>query len=693
MSYKILKPYVRVFELLGSTGSGKTTVATVPAVKEAREILMKGIGSTNSTLSERILVYTDEYADKMVIAVKHEKHAFTRNQYTKLLSTSIAQVVQSCGKSTDFTADKAKTVLENKLVSQLSRKDNFKAILSLLNNEHESYKKQVDIFIQKICALYLDFELYKLNSIIYYTVKNNMLDVEVKENSQKFLSALRQEVERTLDIQKNDFKEKLWDIWEFINQNLSSVFFHYFNKDDISDDGYYYKEIMLDSPDTNFIGAMFTANDLPAGQKLSLEVLCNKIVIYIPMRKEISELIASKPETKEVFQDSMGHIVFGILDTRGLYHADNTEDENTDYCSELLYKGDIDAIAIAVPLEGDTNGRKAGELYRNLLKTFNKDIPLFMIHTKLDLYVSALFKQDFNDPLSLEPCKQKEISKEDFEPIIRHHMGTLSEDLIEAQNTSKRRFSIQFLPCWLKRDSSFPTNLIPDYSIYKVYKNIFENIADSLKDNAHKIKFQVKEGEIPTPHIDRDCLRKLIHDHMFDPTTVKKVFWPGISDIMLNIGKAPHGNAYNALRRRLKNGDGYTSNIDEGYFYNCQSFSVNFTGNLRNFSSSTFIHSVVSGTLDIAGADRLPEDNEAFLKTVEKYINPKDLVSFLLYENAFLKAEQTAFSFKNKFQNFLQGSMLYFNLAQIDENAYAEALEQIIIEAANKALALNVTFR
>lgn len=65
----------------------------------------------------------------------------------------------------------------------------------------------------------------------------------------------------------------------------------------------------------------------------------------------------------------------------------------------------------------------------------------------------------------------------------------------------------------------------------------------------------------------------------------------------------------------------------------------------------------------------------------------------LLYYKAIQDAEKNAFSFKSKFQNFLQNSMHYFNLTQIDEKAYATAIEQIVLEAANKALDLNVTFR
>lgn len=112
-------------------------------------------------------------------------------------------------------------------------------------------------------------------------------------------------------------------------------------------------------------------------------------------------------------------------------------------------------------------------------------------------------------------------------------------------------------------------------------------------------------------------LAELVHVYVTDNVTDKKVFTPGITDIALSIGKTPHGNAYYALRRRIKNGDGYTSNIDEKYFYNCQSFSVNFIGILRNFASPEFLHSVVFQTLKIDGAKRTQKDNETYMKTVE----------------------------------------------------------------------------
>ena len=41
------KPHVRVLELLGGTGNGKTAVGTIPAAPNARKILIDGIGNTN----------------------------------------------------------------------------------------------------------------------------------------------------------------------------------------------------------------------------------------------------------------------------------------------------------------------------------------------------------------------------------------------------------------------------------------------------------------------------------------------------------------------------------------------------------------------------------------------------------------------------------------------------------------------
>lgn len=87
--YRNLQPHVHVLKLTGGTGNGKMEIATVFASKEARAVLLKGVGRTNSTLKERLLVYSEEYTDKLLVAVKlnieHQPHI----QYSPLSVSSI----------------------------------------------------------------------------------------------------------------------------------------------------------------------------------------------------------------------------------------------------------------------------------------------------------------------------------------------------------------------------------------------------------------------------------------------------------------------------------------------------------------------------------------------------------------------------------------------------------------------------
>ena len=65
-------------------------------------------------------------------------------------------------------------------------------------------------------------------------------------------------------------------------------------------------------------------------------------------------------KTNTAFKDNRDKVAFGIFDTRGLFHAENTEDDNADYLSDLLYQGDADALLMVVSLFGDSNEKNTG---------------------------------------------------------------------------------------------------------------------------------------------------------------------------------------------------------------------------------------------------------------------------------------------------------------------------------------------
>ena len=176
--------------------------------------------------------------------------------------------------------------------------------------------------------------------------------------------------------------------------------------------------------------------------------------------------------------------------------------------------------------------------------------------------------------------------------------------------------------------------------------------------------------------------------------TNKKVFAPGLADLALSIGKTPHGNSYNALRRRLKYGDGYTCNIDESYYYNCKSFSINFTANLRNFVSTDMVKKIVKETMKLSGGYFTKDkDEEEFYYIVEGRIFPKMFVGQMLYHKAMLSAEQEAVGFMARFQKFLKNSQRFFDSGNLDEQAYVDAMYHVVYEAAQRALNMNVTLR
>ena len=155
---------------------------------------------------------------------------------------------------------------------------------------------------------------------------------------------------------------------------------------------------------------------------------------------------------------------------------------------------------------------------------FNKQIPVFMIHNKLDLFVASLQKMDFDDPLSVDAFDEKEFTETDLCESIADRMMELNEDLKAAQVKAKKRMPIKSLACYLKRDASFPAAFVKKYNVLETYRIILEDMAKSLEESAYKIKFEPKEGEIPTPVVDRKRLAELIHVHVTDNSTDKGIY-------------------------------------------------------------------------------------------------------------------------------------------------------------------------
>lgn len=692
MFKKNLLPHMHVIKLIGGTGDGKTEFSVVFAEPRARKILIKCVGKTNSTVRERMLVYTTALNGKVIVAASISEEILERKVFSEMVITAIAKVVRLNGKVVASMVGKAESDFEEELFAQLSERNNTCAVFNFLT---EQQKKE---FVEKIVGVYRKFHFSEHDYEIYNATKNNMSEKEAKENSNKFLGALKIEVERIISLIDKDFTNELLEICEETNEILRDKFFEYFDEENISEDGLYYKEISLEETeeDNRFIEAMFTSNNLQAGERLSLEVLCGQIFIYTPMNKAVRDIIANDKNASQVFIDEHGEYTFGILDTRGLYHTGVVNDDNADYLNELIYQGDTDAVAMVVPLQGDTNEKKIYELYRKLLEAYKKQTPLFMVNNKVDLYIDALRKDDFiDDPFSVSMDVANEMSADEIIEQVNKRVNELQGELQEAQNKARRNLEIVALPCYLKRDEGMKhEEVVRKYNIVNVVKSILLQTAEFLVRTSVKIPITLLGEEDVDVEINRDELIKCVRAHILESETDKKVFEPGSKNIGDNMGICPHGNSYNALKRRLRYGDGYSCKIEENYYINCMSFTIDFTGNLRNFISENFISHTVHMTMKLVNG-RFPgqKEDELFWKQVARNVDAKKFVSILLYDKAMRDAELTGFGFGTYFRGFLNNSMPYFYKGMIDENQYVDALEKVLKDAVKKTIALNVIYK
>ena len=692
MFKKNLLPHMHVIKLIGGTGDGKTEFSVVFAEPRARKILIKCVGKTNSTVRERMLVYTTALNGKVIVAASISEEILERKVFSEMVITAIAKVVRLNGKVVASMVGKAESDFEEELFSQLSERNNTCAVFNFLT---EQQKKE---FVEKIVGVYRKFHFSEHDYEIYNATKNNMSEKEAKENSNKFLGALKIEVERIISLIDKDFTNELLEICEETNEILRDKFFEYFNEENISEDGLYYKEISLEETeeDNRFIEAMFTSNNLQAGERLSLEVLCGQIFIYTPMNKAVRDIIANDKNASQVFIDEHGEYTFGILDTRGLYHTGVVNDDNADYLNELIYQGDTDAVAMVVPLQGDTNEKKIYELYRKLLEAYKKQTPLFMVNNKVDLYIDALRKDDFiDDPFSVSMDVANEMSADEIIEQVNKRVKELQGELQEAQNKARRNLEIVALPCYLKRDEGMKhEEVVRKYNIVNVVKSILLQTAEFLVRTSVKIPITLLGEEDVDVEINQDELFKCVRAHILESETDKKVFEPGSKNIGDNMGICPHGNSYNALKRRLRYGDGYSCKIEENYYINCKSFTIDFTGNLRNFISENFISHTVHMTMKLVNG-RFPgqKEEELFWKQVARNVDAKKFVSILLYDKAMRDAELTGFGFGTYFRGFLNNSIPYFYKGMIDENQYVDALEEVLKDAVKKTIALNVIYK
>ena len=78
--------------------------------------------------------------------------------------------------------------------------------------------------------------------------------------------------------------------------------------------------------------------------------------------------------------------------------------------------------------------KKIQELYKTAFATYSKQIPAFMIHNKVDLFVDSIRKDSYmDDPLSMEMELGQELSSQEIISAISAREQELREEIQNAQ--------------------------------------------------------------------------------------------------------------------------------------------------------------------------------------------------------------------------------------------------------------------
>lgn len=686
-----LAPNVRTIGIAGGTGDGKSEVTSTFADPRAKKVLAKSIGETNSTLKERRVVYSEDRENEIVLAVKIKDTIFEREDFNNLISVSVSKIIRDYGKSMTIDFQKLRVDFISNLRNEIQTKVNSRAVLTFLNKEN------IKFLVEEIDDIFNSIQFFeKFTYQIYNGVKNDLKSQEVKNNSTKFFSAIKGEVEKSID---HIDKERMWLLLNDINTWLQNVFFQYFSEDNQSIDDYYFHVIDLDNQENSadLISAMFTSNNLRKGETLSIEVFCSDIVIYAPMHPKILEMIKRDDTSNKVFMGKDGKVSIALYDTKGLYHEDASDDANLDYFTELLYSINYDALMLVCPLSGDTNESRLRELYTKALQNYHKQVPIFILNNKVDLFINELNKElNSDDPLSFE-VSDKKLEFTEVKRKVSERLRAIRDELQKVQHTNRKNAEILSLPCYLKKDSSMSKELLVEYNATTAIQTIIKEMAKHLDASSEKIPFYLSDIDHSDmlPIIHEDKIQIILEQLLQQKETERKILAPAALDVSNNIRKVPHGNSYNALKRRLKFGKGYTSNIDENYYYNCHPFSVNFPGNLKNIITSELIVTCIDEAVEYKGGYFKDQEGSERLKAMiieQGYFNSIDFVAEMLYYNALENAEKQAFSYGARFEKFIDHCMTYFNSHNLNISAYRDAMIKTLHAVVKRAIDLHILY-
>lgn len=662
--------------LVAPTSSGKTMTTVQFTTYGAARIQYLMIGDGSATIVDRQMVYTSSLEHHMIVCVKPKDPYVGLPEFTTRITAKLVDRLTTYQrKLRTIDVSEIEAEVEQDLERVFNNTLNTKAEYSLLPEGDRRHA------VRELKGPIADF--LKAKGLEIFNHASNSIDVdEASKNSNKLKDAIKSKLQDFIKFDKG-IQNALRQVYSSLNDALDCYFHSFFPDTALSGDGYYFYIIDVDSPSSHkdFIKAFFSNNNIQKGNSLSLEVLCDEIVIYLPIKESVKQAILAdkvrRQAERSVYEDFNQDITFTLIDTQGLFHVAADEQMEQDRLRYLLYGTRYDALVCLTPMHGNPNATKFEIQMSQEMAKYKKNVPVFFLCNKTDEYADKLQKDQEASSNSFEDLfndNKPEIGSIDIYQCVMRRADEQTRSITDALQDRKQG-NVYLLPAMFKDpvNQSDKDLLAPHFGAEAVLGSIIQKISDNLALSESFIKFTYHSNKRMRQQPFEVNTEKLVHlflNAWLRPETNSQVIQPAIANIYHNEGRNPHGNGFNALGVRLKRGEGWDSNIREDYFKNHQSFHVQFPANLRNLASPTLIAQLAEGAVDYYG-----DFNGGHDKIVSHsilFFNSLQYVADVLYHQIFMKHWRTLYTNNEVFQEFLRESKMIFYITQDQLHAYAD---------------------
>lgn len=676
---------VVTFLLTAATGAGKTLLACLLTTKSACSILTKGVGNTNTTLTNRKYVYSTNEAlkNKIIVWAKKKDVMLSNVDVQDVVLKALAILI---AKHKDLTVMNTEELIEKFIaegIHLLELNNNTRAIFTLLDDKE--LNDLLSISIGAIIRLGIINESYK----VYKRAGNKIKPEEIKTSSHIFWSAIAVELSLLIDNIDNGtiHKQILFKNIKEKSDILEKKFYGYFGNDTINQEGYYVKEIDLENQDEEIISQLFKDNDLSKDKVASIEVLCDELIIYTYMNEYVNGVIKTNQKLMNIFLNNFnGYYEFALYDTMGVFHKDLDEDKSYDYFEGLTRIEKFAGIIVLAPLKGDSNVVKMKQNIVEFLSHIKYSTTIFILRNNLNKYIRDEIENQYD--ISTISDNDIDVDVNSMNEILVKLKKQLDKDFSYKQNKYIDLEVHKYLVEFRRFDSDIKRiDAISLHQLSNVVIDVLNSYANYVEKNNDRIKLTKDESADVSLYIDKDILKNnfvYLCTDIKNSNIEKEVFLPVNTNIETNLQKCPHGHSYNALKRHLSCGEGFTSSIDESYFVNRDNITITFPYNINKMGISSSFDLLIKNVVKIQGLviDDLSMDK--ILDRFKKNINIYKITKLLVYDYALKDAEKSHLSYERCFNAMLDNCQkLVGKNGEFSYDKWVDALYEVYNEALN----------